>query len=449
MKALQYLCLFIITICITLYNTIYAQQKLESITNIYDSKLKEENKGIAVLVKKNNTIENVSIGNFNLDNNHVFNIGSATKTFTAILILQEEEKGTLQLTDSIGKYLSPIKNVNGSLTIESLLKHQSGLGEIVGRDTKTYFYSTNDSIYNQNFLEKFPKNDPDMVGHYSYCNSNYILLGRILEKITDISYFDLVRERIFIPLHMVNSYPYVSKTIKNLAIPYDNNKNVFDLLDFRFFADYAYAAGSIASTLSDMEKFYTSLFETELLLKKESVHKMLPAKGESYGLGLMSFTHDNSTYYGHGGNNIGYAFRNLYDPKTKNVILFFNNTHSIPFEASLKEDLLDYVHNKLVVKKLNINISEDFKDFVGKYVLEKVNAELEIIIEKDQMFMLIQDQKVLLAYQDQNTLYDVKVGVRLKRNTDDNNTLTFTQGGFTDKLNKKIVETSKNKPSKK
>lgn len=59
---------------------------------------------------------------------------------TVILLLQEEERGNLKLSDSIGTYLSTTKNVNGSLTIETLLRHRSGLGELVGRGLKPIFF---------------------------------------------------------------------------------------------------------------------------------------------------------------------------------------------------------------------------------------------------------------------------------------------------------------------
>ncbi len=449
MKFIHSLCLLIIFALISILNSIQAQQNLESIMNLYDFELKQVNKGVSILIKKNGLIETVGIGNFNLSEKSVFNIGSATKTFTAILILQEEEKGTIKITDSIGNYLSPIKNVDGSLTIESLLRHESGLGEIVGRDTKTYFYSKNDSIYGKNIIDTFPDNTPSNVGSYSYCNGNYILLGKILEKITDQSYFDLIRERILAPLNMHDSYPYLHKNIPNLAPPLDENKDVSDVLDHRYFANYAYAAGSIASTLLDMEKFYTALFETEVLLKKETLTRMLPSKNSTYGLGIMSYTYNSKIYYGHGGNNIGYAFRNAYNPKTKNLVLFFSNTRRIPFRSAINENLIGYLHNKPIAQKLKLDITRDFQDFIGKYVLDQVNVELEIISEQHQMFMLIQGQKVLLAYQDQNTLYDVNVGVRLQRIKGNSNALMFQQNDFKAKLRRKSENTSNKKLLKK
>jgi len=186
-------------------------QNLQLQLNKYNPYLKELNQGIGVLVTKNGKTTTANIGNYNFNEHTVFNIGSATKKMTAILILQEVEKGTLKLSDSIGTYLQPIKNVDNKLTIETLLRHRSGLGEIVGRNFEKEFYDKKDNFYNSNFLDKIPENNPKKIGKYSYCNTNYILLGHILEKVNDKTYFDLLQDRIFTPCNMLASYPYVSK----------------------------------------------------------------------------------------------------------------------------------------------------------------------------------------------------------------------------------------------
>ena len=107
---------------------------LNTIKLKYDSSLLEKQQGIAILTKKEGRTETLSLGAHNLNKTSVFNIGSATKTFTAILILQEIEKGNLTLSDSIGGFLTPIKNVPSSLTIKELLAHESGLDEIIGKN---------------------------------------------------------------------------------------------------------------------------------------------------------------------------------------------------------------------------------------------------------------------------------------------------------------------------
>ncbi len=209
MKTLQQLTLLLFVL---IQSMSFAQEdKLDLIDQKFNPLLTQQNKGVAILIKKDNEINTLSLGNFSLHENHVFNIGSASKTFTAILLLQEVEKGKVKLSDSIGMYLTPLKNVDNGLTIQQLLTHVSGLDEVIGKNIQDAFYAKNDSIYNIDLLNQIEQNNPKMIGKYDYCNTNYLLLGRIIEKITDSSYLDLVRERIIIPLKMNYMIPYLHK----------------------------------------------------------------------------------------------------------------------------------------------------------------------------------------------------------------------------------------------
>ncbi|CAL2093063.1 serine hydrolase [Tenacibaculum sp. 190524A02b] len=439
MKTIQHLA---IAILLLIQSVSFAQEnKLDIIKQKFDPLLKEQNKGIAVLVKKNNQIKTVSLGNFNLNENHVFNIGSATKTFTAILFLQELEKGNLKLTDSIGAYLPPITNVDSSITIEALLTHESGLDEVIDKNLQEIFYGKKDSLYTDNLLNQIEKNNPDMIDKFDYCNTNYFLLGKIIEKVTDQSYFDLLRERIIIPLKMNNTYPYVHRNLPNLATPYDNNKDVTAYLDYRYFANIAYAAGSIASTLADMEVFFSSLFETEILLKKETLKLMLESGNKIYGLGIFKENYKGEKIYEHGGNNIGYSFINAYNPKTKNLFLSFTNSHRMPLGKSLKNDLFSYLNNQAIEKFNSINIA-DFKDITGKYLLKEANLIFEITQEKNKLFLIAKAQgiKSELIQKNKTTLYDTSVGATLTKIEGTNDRLTFNQNGFTTTISKVTSE---------
>ncbi|MGY3794597.1 serine hydrolase domain-containing protein [Aquimarina sp. 433] len=436
MKTLQYLIILLALFFIKHIG--YSQTNdITSISTKYDAMLKEKHKGIAILTKKKNKTETLSLGDFNLTANSVFNIGSATKTFTALLILQEYEKGNLKITDSIGTYLTPIKNVDGSLTIKALLTHESGLDEVIGKNILDIFYGKNDALYNANLLDQVEKNDPEMVGSFDYCNTNYFLLGRIIEKVTDQNYFDLLRERIFTPLQMNNSYPYVHKHLPNLATPYFQGKDVTDYLDYRYFANIAYAAGSIASTLNDMQIFYESLFETEKLLKKETLKMMMESGNEQYGLGLFKFNVDGVTYYGHGGNNIGYAFRNQYNPVTKDLYLAFTNCKTIPFKKAITNDLLAYINDTPIENFKSINL-DNFKKYTGTYLLKEANLILKITLEDNKMYLVSEEQGVKseLSQKDETSLYDTTVGVVLTQIENNHDSLSFSQNGFTTTISK-------------
>ncbi|MEM1002606.1 MAG: serine hydrolase domain-containing protein [Bacteroidota bacterium] len=408
-----------------------AQSKeAQKIIQKYDEQLKEQKKGTGVLMKKNNYTETYALGEYDLNSDKVFSIGSATKTFTAILILQEMEKGNLKLSDSIGTYLRPINNVEGSLSIGQLLSHESGLDEVVEADILSAFFKKDEGIYNQNLLDRVEAHKPENVGTFQYLNTNYLLLGAILERITDQHYFDLLRERIFKPLELNNTYAYLHKNINNLATPTHKGKDVSKYIDHRFYGDIPKAAGSIASTLSDMEKFYFALFETEKLLKKETLELMLSSGNDVYGLGIFKMTYKDRTYYGHGGNNIGYAFSNAYDPKTKALYLVYSNNVSIPIQ-SIEDDLNGWLNDEPIedFKAINIDL---FKSYAGTYLLKEANMEVKVVIDNDKMYLVSEAQglKSELSQKDENTLIDQETGVSLTKIENDPDNLTFSQQGF-------------------
>lgn len=435
MKTLKNITLLVLVFIQTI--TYCQNNELEIFSKKYDDKLKSQNKGVAILVKKDGKTSTASLGNFNLTKNNVFNIGSATKTMTSILVLQEMEKGNIKLSDTIGKFLKPIKNVDGSLTIRQLLSHQTGLNEIIGRNIEKIFYAKKDSLFNDNLLNQLGENDPKMVGKFDYCNTNYFLLGRILEKLTDKSYFDLVRERIIEPLKMQQTYAYVHKNLPKLATPYHQDKDVAEYLDYKYYANIAYSAGSVASTLSDMETFFRTLFETEDLLKKETLKLMLESGSEEYGLGIMKFEHKGKKYYGHGGNNIGYSFRNAYDIESKNLVLSFTNSHRMPFGNFIKTDLLSYLNNEKIAVFNSVDLN-GFKGIVGVYLLKEANLELEILKEDNKLFLVSKAQGVKseLTQKSKTELYDTSVGATLTKIEGDTNSLTFSQNGFTTTISK-------------
>lgn len=413
------------------------EQSLTAIKQKYNALLQEQNKGIGVLTKKNGQIQSISLGNFQLHQNTVFNIGSATKTFTAVLVLQEMEKGNLQLRDSIGKYLDTIPNLDASLRIEQLLTHESGLEEVIGKNIEELFYKKSDALYQENLLLQLEKSTPEKIGKFNYSNTNYLLLGKILEKITDQSYFDLIRERIIKPLALKSTYAYLHKNIPNLATPYYQGENVSGYLDHRLFSNIAFAAGSIASTLSDMEVFYTSLFETEKLLTKNSVKMMVTSGNKIYGFGIFKSRNEEVHNVSHGGNNIGYAFINAYNIKTKNLFLAFSNCHKVPLSKSLSEDLIAYLQNVKIQDFETLNLKE-FQNITGKYFLKEANLTLEIIIENNKMYLIAEEQgiKSELMQKNQDSIYDTTVGATLTKIKGSNDSLTFSQNGFTTTIHK-------------
>lgn len=426
MKSLK----LIIFIAFFLFQQItFGQQTLQQLTEKYTPYLTELNQNITVLIEKKGKTTIANIGKNSFNEHTVFNIGSATKKMTAILILQEVENGNLKLSDSIGTYLQPIKNVDNSLTIETLLRHRSGLGEMVGRNYAEEYFAKNDSIYNQNILNRIPPGNSEKVGKYQYCNTNYILLGKILEKVADKGYFDVLQERIFKPANMQESYPYLSKNLNNLAPPTHRGKDVSEFLDHRFFSNYAYAAGSVASTLHDMQLFYHYLFEKKTLLSDASLKLLTSFDDANYGLGMIKFKDE---YIGHGGNNLGYAFREYYNPKEKKLVLFFSNGEIIPFHKILKKELFDFINGKSSTTTFSNNITSEFKNALGKYQFDThgMKMQMEIIEKNNHLYFSAQGAQVILVSKEKNKLYNGSFGIELEVHPEKNDELTFRQNGL-------------------
>ena len=416
------------TLLFSLCLFIYGQQSsLNEIKEKYEPYYKATNIKMGILLKKDNQFYSKRL-NFENNDNTVFNIGSATKTFTAVLILQEVEKGTLKLSDTIGNFLSPIQNIASNITIEQLLRHQTGLAETVGGQEWDAYHIPNDSLLRRDVFNNVKPRHTDKIGKFEYTNTNYILLGEILEKINDKSYFDLLKERIFEPCGLENTYPYVSKNIPDLVHPTDekNESDQYQGINYKFFADFAFAAGSIASNLKDMASFYENLYEKETLISKNSLQKMTSFKDGNYGLGLQKLKVDGVEYWGHGGNNYGYAFRNYYNPKNCNMMMYFINRLRVPMKNSLLADLSAVMHNKPITK-FRKNIADEFKSFKGNYVLKGPELEFTIFEREDILYFQVQNLKVPLVSYEPTILLDVSSGIEFTKSGENPNQLIWSQ----------------------
>lgn len=414
--------------------SLFAQQKLTDFTQKYDPYVKKMNQGLTILTSTAKGLEVASLGKGGFDEHTVFNIGSATKKMTAILLLQEEERGNLKLSDSIGKYLDSVQNVDMSLSIETLLRHRSGLGELVGANVHEFFFTASDSILNQDFLKTIPEGDTAKIGKHDYCNTNYILLGHLLEKVTDQSYFDLLRERIFEPAQMKESYPYISKSIVNLAPPTNGFEDISSHLDFRYFSRFCYSAGCVASTLNDMMKFNQHLLEKNTLISDESRQKLLDFDDADYGLGVMKLK---DGFIGHGGNNTGYSYREYYNPESKEMILAFANSFMLPFHKMLREEVVEYLKGENVAATFNNNLTV-FTECVGKYLIEEENftLEIELLEKKDGFYFVAQGVEVILISKEDGKLFAPTYGIELEKIADNSEAMIYRQNGFEITMNR-------------
>lgn len=301
-------------------------------------------------------VTGVSYSTVKIDTNMLFSIGSVTKTFIAAEILKLAETGKLSLNDSIQKYVKSNPQINPNITISQLLSHTSGLGEI----TNTKFNDAMAMDYTKRWeaqavIDSFLPAPAFQPGKsWSYCNSNYILLGLIAEKVGQDSLHRLLRKDFLSPLKMDNTFMHMMESFKN-TIPHNWSAPNMDPLLASDASGVPHealwtslaAAGGIFSSPKDIAHWAYQLYSGKVL-DSTSLKKMLSFRSagggyfNGYGLGAMRFVRNGETYWGHAGNFFGYAASMLFHTKDSICVAMLINQDCIspPFAEDLMEELL-------------------------------------------------------------------------------------------------------------
>jgi CubicO group peptidase (beta-lactamase class C family) len=220
-----------------------------------------------------------------------FKICSITKLFTSVLILKLYDEGKIDLNETIGAYLPDYKGEGvNQISIFQLLTSTSGLEINEGQENGSgespmYFdYYSIDEIINK-FCSGKLINIPGEKWNYN--NADYIILGKIVEKITKKSFEEVLSDYILIPLSMTNSgMDENCRVIDKLASVYQYNQ-ITNLVnnDPHYYIENYYAAGAMYSNIEDLLKFSNALFGGNLL-KHSSLEKLITPYRSSYGFGL-------------------------------------------------------------------------------------------------------------------------------------------------------------------
>ena len=240
-----------------------------------------------------------------------FNLGSMNKMFTAVATLQLVERGKLSLEDSLSKFLPdfPTREAAEKIRIKHLLTHTSGLGSYFNdkfRDSSRARWRTVDQMME---LAKDEKPEFEPGEKWAYSNTGFLVLGKVIEKVTGQNYFDYVRENIYRPAGMTGTDCYeLDRVNPNLAVGYEGEfgkngttwkNNVFEHVI------RGGPAGGGYSTAEDLLRFDRALRGGKLL-GRQYVGMLLSPKPElkspDYGFGFqVRTTEDGTRVAGHGG----------------------------------------------------------------------------------------------------------------------------------------------------
>ncbi|PCC68147.1 CubicO group peptidase, beta-lactamase class C family [Nannocystis exedens] len=270
----------------------------------------------------------------------VFRIFSVTKVFTAAAIMQLVERGQLGLDDPLARFLPAFPRAD-EVTVRHLLSHSSGIHEYAGSSP---------------VLERMGATPEDLVRHiaaqpvpfdfapgtrWSYSNSNYVLLGLIVERVTGRSYGEYLAAHVFSPAGLgrtrVDDGIDLVRGRASGYVPALGRRGAFvhgPPLDMSF----VYAAGALLSTVPELSAWFTAFFDGRIVSPRTVASMLAPARlrdgsiagppGEAafYGLGIRSYCLDGQRAIGPSGSFSSFSAKVTYYPRAELMLIVLTNT---------------------------------------------------------------------------------------------------------------------------
>jgi len=430
--------ILLLMLCCTMVISAKAQENKLTIEfdRIINEELSLNGAGATVLVSRQGEIiynKAFGLANVELDvpmeTDHVFRIGSITKQFTAIAILQLMEQGKLSLQDEITRFIPDYPLQGAKITIENLLTHTSGIRDYTSmKDT----LQRGKLDFKPEAMIDYFKNQPMRFApgtRYEYSNSNYFLLGYIIEMITGETYPQYLVNHIFRPLGMNNSnYGSDTMLIRNRAAGYTlGDKGIRNASTLSM--TQPYAAGSILSTTEDLFKWNQAvqsyqLVSKETLEKAITRYKLVNGKEINYGYGFrQGYIQENPSIW-HGGRINGFITLAMYLPADEVYVVVLSNCDCNTLDqvtAKLAALAIGKPYNYKEIEVANsilqsyagVYENEDGDPFVisidnGKLYAQRGRNPKELVKAKEENKFFFEDPMIMMEFgvtQDENKNY--------------------------------------------
>jgi D-alanyl-D-alanine carboxypeptidase len=295
--------------------------------------------GIAALSIRDGTTSSAVAGNANAAGDPIvadtpFRVGSISKPFVATMVLQLVDEASVDLDQTLSTYL-PDTPIGGDVPIRMLLNHSSGLSNYSERSAfiPDVFEDRNRVFTPDEILAWVEDAVADEPGqHFAYSDTNYILLGQLIERVTGTDLDSALQQRISEPLGL-DATRFASVATANpdgLAAPWSSA--VFDGdpdSAYDSIASAAWAAGSLASTTGELATYFDALFAGKLI-SRAALAEMTDAGPDGYGLGLGILDHPSGTrFYGHDGGIPGFTSFAAFDPSTGDTVVVLTNNDQV------------------------------------------------------------------------------------------------------------------------
>jgi CubicO group peptidase (beta-lactamase class C family) len=362
-----------------------------------------------ILLEKGYGFKNVRDSTLN-DPNTLFQIASVTKQFTSAVILKLVELQKLALNDKLSKFYPDFPK-GDKINIENLLTHTSGIYDWTNNNMN--FSPTGE----QSLLAFLKTKNLDFPPgtEWGYSNSNYSLLGYIIQKVTGISYEDAVRNYIFKPLDMTHSgFDFKHLKSRDKAAGYSTFSEKNKIEGTLYDSVGPFAAGEIYSTIGDLYKWHLGL-QSNLIVSKSTLEKAYMPFRDHYGYGWQIDSLYGKKVVSHSGSISGFCSNLARITEESTIVILLNNKEGSGLENLTKKVfavLYDKPYSIPVRRPVEILGKQTLKKYIGKYnvnshngpVLENVTFEsgklkiqapggpkLELIAEKENHFYTIAD----------------------------------------------------------
>lgn len=298
----------------------------------YSSLAKEHSPGFQILVMKDGAVikegyyglKNIETGE-KITSDTVFRIASNTKAFVAYLALMLEEQGKINTQDSLKKYF-PEHKILADIKIIDLIQHTSGLHDydILCDHSET----TTDKVTNEKVMDwlknvrelKFSPGTKNL-----YNNTNYIVLAEVLKKVTNKDFDPLVKENIFKPLGMKNSYVSLPPQSK-VAMGYRFEGKF--MREHRDSCNFTFGDDGIFTNINDYKKWLNFIAQKETVFTRARFDY-------AFGWGIMKTPF--GTAYAHSGKWTGFRAHARYYPADRLWIAFLSNNRDINMDEIVEE----------------------------------------------------------------------------------------------------------------
>ena len=342
-----------------------------------------------------------------------FRIGSVTKQFTSMLVMQLRERGQLKLEDSICVYLEPCPDTWKPVTIHHLLTHTSGIPTYTGlaewRKVNMVPHTIDQMIgFFRNLPLEWKPGDK-----YAYNNSGYFLLGVVIEKVTGKKYEEALREMILTPLGMKDTgYDWSATIIPKRASGYMGagaqltNAAALDM-------QQPYAAGSLYSTVNDLLKWDQALYTNTLLPEAAKQIMWTPfLNNYAYGWNVRQPSEASHGYKwtAHSGGINGFSAMIIRVPDAKLTAIVLCNNVTTAASAAASDMLAIYFGKPYRIPQPPAKVSTALLDqYVGEYEL-KPGFTLTIARKDDQLTGQATGQDAIDFVAESDTRFRAKIG---------------------------------------